>query len=172
MPIRSQLTILKTNVTAYSAWIVVQSGASVQRPRLAWTAWFVGVSQHDLGFVIKHCANCPGGMAKGDKVVASIRKGAASHSTTFQHPVLKHHKVNDGLWGSCGRGAVGHTSHFPPVLSLTCLCYRFLQGFPVREGLQLIFKIVRDKSIKEALLFALYFGVFLLISFEVWCPSS
>jgi hypothetical protein len=42
----------------------------------------------------KDCTNRKGGMAKGDKVVASIRKGAASHSTTFQHPVLKHHKVS------------------------------------------------------------------------------
>ena len=42
-----------------------------------------------------------------------------------------------------------------------------VQGLPVRELLQLQFKIVRDKSIKEAMLFGLYFAVFLLIAFQV-----
>ena len=46
-----------------------------------------------------------------------------------------------------------------------------MQGVPVREGLQLFFKIVRDKSIKEAIVFAAWLIVFLLISFAVQrCP--
>ena len=43
----------------------------------------------------------------------------------------------------------------------------FTQGVPVREGLQLLFRIVRDKSIKEAILFGIYVIIFLLISFQV-----
>lgn len=39
----------------------------------------------------------------------------------------------------------------------------------MREGLQLQYKIVRDKSIKEALLFAVFFSIFLAISLEVRC---
>lgn len=37
----------------------------------------------------------------------------------------------------------------------------------MRETLQLTFKVVRDKSIKEAMVFAVYFSIFLLIVFEV-----
>lgn len=40
----------------------------------------------------------------------------------------------------------------------------------MREALQLTFKVVRDKSIKEAMVFTVYFAIFLLIAFEVSRP--
>jgi hypothetical protein len=63
-----------------------------------------------------------------------------------------------------------------PSQGLACTLFRSFilsaappaQGLPVRELLQLQFKIVRDKSIKEAMLFGLYFAVFLLVAFQVW----
>ncbi|MDR3740328.1 MAG: hypothetical protein P4L40_15040 [Terracidiphilus sp.] len=41
------------------------------------------------------------------------------------------------------------------------------QGIAVREGLQILYRIVRDKSIFEALLFAVYLGVFMFVAFAV-----
>ncbi len=83
---------------------------------------------------------------------------SSSHSTVYQHPILKHHKVM-----RCAARSPGSLATHSP-------CTVALQGLPVREMLQLQFKIVRDKSIKEALLFGLYFSVFLLIAFQV--PSA
>jgi hypothetical protein len=89
---------------------------------------------------------------------AAPRGGRAGISTThanvYKHPILKQHKA-------CRPGD-SRARYFG---SSSCLCIS--QGLPVRELLQLQFKIVRDKSIKEAMLFGLYFAVFLLVAFQV-----
>ena len=68
------------------------------------------------------------------------------------------------MWAGARGGLPSHRVPIPLLPSP--------QGLPIREGLQISFKIVRDKSIREALIFLLYMGVFLLISFVVRIRSQ
>ena len=60
--------------------------------------------------------------------------------------------------------AQGRVSVAMGMLSTRLCC---VQGVPVREGLQLLYKITRDKTIKEAIVFVAYFGVFMLVIYSV-----
>jgi hypothetical protein len=112
--------------------------------------------------------------------MASFRKRSAfapdmrltSQPVMIKNAVLREHKV---WWpgASCAR-CPSQVSWVTGKLAHAVFVVGCSQGVPVREGLQLLYKIVRDKSIKEALLFMAYFGVFLLIAYAVRCvsPSS
>ena len=53
---------------------------------------------------------------------------------------------------------------------LLCACVACrLQGLPLRETLQILYKIRRDKFLGEMLIFLLYFGIFMFIMLEVGC---
>lgn len=86
---------------------------------------------------------------------------AAAQPLFIKNPVLQEHKAREGRRGRLRRGLLCASSR-------SCVsCLPPPQGVPVREGLQLTYKIVRDKSIKEAAVFCVYFATFLLISYEV-----
>jgi hypothetical protein len=74
----------------------------------------------------------------------------------------------------CDRGVARGGVHLSVAASsaavishLTTRPPRCVQGLPVREVLQTLFTIYRDKMIKEAIVFLVYFAIFLFISWQV-----